>query len=105
MSPRKAGRYLVQAALPGVSPEDIEITLEGRTLTIATEEDKEQDGEGANYTWRERMRGAWQRSFRLPQAVDTEGVEAEIDQGILTVSIPKSEVAKPRQIEVKTADS
>ena len=50
------------------------------------------------------MRGAWQRSFRLPQAVDTEGVEAAIDQGILTVSIPKSEVVKPRQIEVKTAD-
>lgn len=100
----ESGRYLVQAALPGVSPEDIEITLEGRTLTIATEEDKEHDGEGANYTWRERMRGAWQRSFRLPQAVDTEGVEAEIHQGVLTVSIPKSEVAKPRQIEVKTAD-
>ena len=101
----ESGRYLVQAALPGVSPEAIEITVEGRTLTIATEEDKAQDGEGANYTWRERMRGAWQRSFRLPQAVDTDGVEAEIDQGILTVSIPKSEVAKPRQIEVKTTDS
>ena len=101
----ESGRYLVQAALPGVSPDDIEITLEGRTLTIATEEDKEQDGEGVNYTWRERMRGAWQRSFQLPQAVDTESVEAEIDQGILTVSIPKSEVVQPRQIEVKSSSS
>lgn len=101
----ESGRYLVQAALPGVSPDDIEITIEGRTLTIATEEDKEHDGEGANYTWRERMQGAWQRSFRLPQAVDTEGVEAEIGQGILTVSIPKSEMAKPRQIEVKKANN
>ena len=99
----ESGRYLVQAALPGVSTDDIEITLEGRTLTIATEENKEHDGEGANYTWRETMRGAWQRSFHLPQAVDTEGVEADIDQGILTVSIPKSAMAKPRQIEVKTA--
>ena len=101
----EGGRYLVQAALPGVSPEAIEITLEGRTLTIATEEDKEQDGEGASYTWRGRMQGAWQRSFRLPQAVDTEGVAAAIEQGVLTVSIPKSEVAKPRRIEVKTAAS
>ena len=100
----ESGRYLVQASLPGVSPGDIGITLEGRTLTIATEANAEQDGEGVNYTWRERMQGAWQRSFRLPQAVDAASVDAELEQGILTVSIPKSEEAQPRRIEVRTGN-
>jgi len=95
---------VVEAAMPGVKPEDVDISVTGDTLTIRGEvrEVKSTDsGEGRQYHVRERRYSRFARSLTLPSMVDANKAEAEIENGILTLTIPKAEEAKPRQITVK----
>ncbi len=92
----------IEAALPGVRPDDVEITVLGDSLTInATtggEDAREEDG----YLYREVRRGRFSRSVTLPSQVDSERAVASFENGLLRLSIPKVEAAKPRQIRVGT---
>ena len=87
--------------LPGVQPEDVKISLENQVLTIQGE--KKQAAEESSERWHryERSYGSFERMFTLPSTVDPEQIQARVDNGLLTVTLPKAERAKPREIEVK----
>jgi HSP20 family protein len=91
--------------LPGLRPEEIELTLENGVLTVSGEKKIEQrEGETVdNYRLAERRYGRYSRSFRLPGTVDTNRVEASCENGVLTIRLPRVEAAKPRRIPVANA--
>ncbi|NJL54973.1 Hsp20/alpha crystallin family protein [bacterium] len=95
------GAYRIVANVPGVNPDDITINLHDNTLTIGVEIQREQPQEGTRSLVQERFYGKLTRSIRLPQPVETEAVEASYDNGVLTLSLPKSAEAQPRRIAVK----
>lgn len=95
----------VEAELPGVDKEDIEVTLEDGTLTIKGEKKVEKEESKAGYYMSERRYGSFFRSVGLPPGVDVEKISADFSNGVLTVTLPKVSEAqtKARRIEVKTA--
>ena len=93
---------VVRAELPGIRPEDVSITVEGRQLTIGGER-RPPDGEERGYHRRERAWGKFSRSVRLPDDLDLARVDAQCRNGVLTLVLPMAEAAKPRQIAVKAA--
>ncbi len=91
----------VKAELPGMKREDIEVSLHGDTLSISGERKEEKERkEGENYR-AERFFGRFQRTIHLPQPVDGNKVEASYRDGVLTITLPKTEEAKRKQIEIK----
>ena len=92
--------YLVKASLPGINPDDLEVTYNANVLTIKgdTREDKEVDQK--RYYLRERRYGSFSRSVSLPSSVKPEKIEASYDAGVLTLHLPKAEEAKPKRIPV-----
>lgn len=92
---------VVEAAIPGVKPEDLNISVLGDTLTISgsTKEETSRDEEG--YSYREIRRGSFNRTVTLPTGVKTDEATASFENGMLRLSIPKAEEAKPRQIQIK----
>jgi HSP20 family protein len=90
--------YVVEAEMPGVNREGLEITVEGNELMIVGRRNSEQVN--GQPLFRERRLADYRRSFELDPAIDTSKVSAKIDQGILTVTLPKSEKVKPRKIAV-----
>lgn len=93
--------YVVKVELPGVSKDDVKVTLESNILTIRGEKKREKETEKDNYHRMERMYGSFQRSFTLPSTVRADKIDAVYKDGILTITLPKAEEAKPKQIEVK----
>jgi HSP20 family protein len=94
-------KYYVEAEIPGIKPEDIDIAVEGNTLTIRGE--RKSDGmENAGYHRRERKAGKFQKALTLPAEVNGEAVGAEYKEGVLRVVLPKAEHAKPKKITVKS---
>jgi HSP20 family protein len=93
---------VVSAAVPGLKPEDVDITISGNVLTIKGEFKAEEKGKRGSVHFQERRYGRFQRSVSLPSIVDTEAVEATFENGILKVTLPKTEEARPKQIPVKT---
>jgi HSP20 family protein len=91
---------VIKAALPGVKPEDVDITIDGNTLTISGKLDEglEQDEQG--YLVREIRRGSFTRSVALSSDLKTADAKADFDNGIVTLAIPKAEQAKPRHIRI-----
>ena len=89
--------------LPGVKPEEVKISVEGPVLTIRGE--RRQVDEQTDERWHryERSYGTFERSFTLPSTVDPERIQATTEHGVLTVTLPKIERAKPREIPVKAA--
>jgi len=92
---------VVRTAVPGVKPEDIEVTLVGNTLSIKGETRVEDKVEEKDYIRRERRYGKFARTVTLPTHVIAEQAKAEFENGLLTLTIPKTEEAKPKTIEVK----
>jgi len=92
--------FVVKAALPGVKPDDVQITVHGDTLTIRGESKAEEDRKGEHWHLRERRFGAFQRSVSLATPVNADGAQAHYEHGVLTLTLPKSESAKPRQIRI-----
>ena len=92
--------YEVTAELPGMKKEDVEITLENNLLKLSGERRFEKDIEKENYHRVERTYGTFSRAFSLPNRVDPEKVAASFADGILTVTVPKVEEAKPRRISI-----
>ncbi|HWM91007.1 MAG TPA: Hsp20/alpha crystallin family protein [Thermoanaerobaculia bacterium] len=92
--------YLFHAELPGMTKEDIHITLENNVLRVSGERKFEKDAKKESYHRVERTYGTFARTFSLPTQVDAENVQAAFENGILTVTIPKAEQAKPRRIAI-----
>ena len=92
---------VIKTAVPGVKPEDIDISITGDVLTIKGETKVEEKVEKENYICQERRYGAFQRSVPLPGSLLTDKAEATFENGILTLTIPKSEEAKPKAIKVR----
>jgi HSP20 family protein len=91
---------VVKADLPAVRQEDIDVRVENETLTIKGERRFEQTENGKGFHRIERSYGTFVRSFAVPATVDTEQVAAAYDNGVLTITLPKKEAAKPRQVKV-----
>ncbi len=93
---------VVRASLPGVNPEDIDVTVEDRSLTISgstkVDEKREEDG----YLLRERRTGSFYRTVRLPETVDANKGEPHYENGILTITLPKVEANKAKHLTVTT---
>jgi HSP20 family protein len=92
--------FVVKASLPGVKPEDVQITVHGDTLTIRGEARAEEEKKGEQWHLRERRYGSFQRSVALATPVNSDQAHAHYEHGVLTLTLPKSEAAKPRQIKV-----
>jgi HSP20 family protein len=92
--------FVLEAELPGIKMEQIEITCQGRDLTLRGER-KDPGDPDENYQRRERFAGSFIRSLTLPADIDADKVRATLDDGVLRIQIPKSESAKPRRIDVK----
>ena len=92
---------IIEAELPGVNKENIEITAEQNVLTISAKYNEEKKEEKENFSLRERKCGQVSRSFRLDATADTENVSANLTNGILTLRIPTKPEAKPKKIDVK----
>ena len=90
--------YVVEAEIPGVNKEGLEITVEGNELTVVGRRNSKQVN--GQPLFRERRLADYRRSFELDPAIDTSKVTAKSDQGILTLTLPKSEQVKPRKIAV-----
>ena len=99
----KAGDTVVTAELPGVDSKEIEISVEGSTLTIRGNRKPDAMGEDTTLHRQERGTGTFVRSIQLPYATDPEKVEAKYERGVLRIGLPIAEKEKPRQIAVKTA--
>ena len=94
-------KFLVRVDLPGFSKDDVSVTLQDNFLTIKGERKSEAVSKDANYYRRERMHGSFSRTFELPGTVDAKKIDAHFRDGVLHVTLPKTEEAKPKQIEVK----
>jgi HSP20 family protein len=93
----------IKAELPGIDPKDINISLTGDILTIKGEKKSEREEKKENYHVVERSYGSFSRSLALPAAVNADKIEAKSEKGILTITCPKKEVVKPKDIKIKTA--
>ena len=97
----------VMAELPGLSPEHVDVSIENNVLTITGEkrQDVEEGKDESNFHLLERRYGRFERSFTLPRTVDAEAISARFDNGVLTVTLPKAEAAKPRRVQIQAGDS
>jgi HSP20 family protein len=91
----------VRASIPGVNPDDIDISVTGDVLTIKGETSEEREEKQGNYHLRERRYGAFLRSVNLPAPVNTDRAEAEFKNGVLTLTLPKVEEVKPKSIKIR----
>lgn len=92
---------IIKAELPGVDQGDMEVKIEDAMLIIRGERRQDAEMRRENYHRIERYHGPFQRSFSLPQSIDRENVRAVCDKGVLTITMPKKEEIKPRQIIVE----
>jgi HSP20 family protein len=95
--------YVVKAIVPGINPDDLDVTLENNVLTLKGEVKSDETVEGEQVHIRERRYGSFSRSIRFPVDVNGESVSASYEHGILTLEVPKAEEVKPKRIEVKVS--
>jgi HSP20 family protein len=96
-------QVVLEAELPGMKPEDVNISVENNVLTIHGERKFEKKDEDDNFHRMERSYGAFTRSFTLPPTVSGESAEATFENGVLRLTLAKREEAKPRRIEIKAS--
>jgi HSP20 family protein len=94
---------VIKAELPGIDAKDVAVTIDNNVLTLKGERHVEKDAKKENFHRMERAYGVFARSFALPQHVDTAKVAAEFKDGLLTVTVPRSDAATSRSIEIKAA--
>lgn len=100
--------YMVSAELPGVDPASVEIAFEANTLTLRGVKEpslKPQDGEELRVYTAERLSGSFERAVRLPEYVEGDKIEATYAHGVLTITVPKAEAARPRKIEIRNVQN
>ena len=94
---------VLKAELPGVDPKDVDIRLENNVLTLRGQRKLEDEVKRESYHRVERSYGSFSRSFTLPTVVDQAAIKAEFKDGLLQVTLPKREEAKPKQIQINVA--
>ena len=94
---------MVTAEVPGMKKEDIKVSIQDNILTLSGEKKQEKEDKGKNYHRIERAFGVFERSFSLPVSVQSDKVKAVYKEGILTITLPKSEEAKPKEISVSVS--
>jgi HSP20 family protein len=100
----QADAYIVEAAVPGLKAEDLNVTIENNVLSISGEIKQEHDANEQNYHHRERFYGKFQRSITLPTTVKADAIQAALNHGVLRLEIPKAEEVKPRRISVNVGE-
>jgi len=95
--------YTLTSQLPGVGPEEVDLSITGETLTIRGDRKRAEGVSEESYRRQERQFGRWTRTITLPDRVDSAKVSASFANGVLTVTLPKAEEARPRQISVTPA--
>ena len=98
----KEDKFVVKAELPGMKEEDIDISVVGNTLTIKGERKAESEVKEDDYYYCERSYGSFSRSIDVPSNVDTQKIEANYEDGVLEISLPKTPEVKPNKISVST---
>ncbi len=93
--------YFLRADLPGVSKENIKVTLSENVLTLSGEKKFEKAAQDVSFHRSERVYGNFSRSFRLPESIDSGKINAEFKDGVLSLVVPKAESVKPKEIEIK----
>ena len=101
---RDGDRYVLSADLPGIDPGSVDIDVDGQLLTIRAQRTVS-SADGAKWLVQERPAGSYLRQFSLGEGLDMEMISATYDNGVLSVIIPVSEKAKPRRIQVQTAET
>lgn len=96
----KDGNLILRAELPGLNEKDIELKLEGNTLTLKGERKMENEDKKGTYHRVESFYGSFVRSFRLPETVDADKITADYKNGVLTVTMPQKPEVRPREITV-----
>jgi HSP20 family protein len=96
----KDGTIVLKAELPGIEPKDVDVRVENNILTLKGERRFEAEVQQDSYQRVERAYGSFSRSFTLPTVVDTDNIKAEFKDGVLRMSLPKKEEAKPKQISI-----
>jgi len=92
--------FVVTASLPGIKPEDVQTTVLGDTVMIKAESKANGEQKGQNWLMRERRAGSFQRSVNLGTPINADKASAQFEHGVLTLTLPKSEQARPRQIKL-----
>ena len=95
--------FIVKASVPGINPDDLEITYTNKTLTIKGELKEEKELDEQRYHLRERRWGSFTRSLALPNPVRPDEIKAHYEAGVLTLSLPKAEEARPKRIAVQSS--
>ncbi len=98
---RDGGRFVVQFDLPGIDPASIDVTVERNVLNVSAQRRHER-GEGQEWVVAERPQGQFARQLFLGETLDADQLEARYEHGVLTLTIPMAEAAKPRKVEVST---
>ena len=96
--------FVIRASMPGVSPDNIQVSIEENVLTIRGETASHFENTDGSYLMRERRSGSFHRSLRLPDTVDQDNAEPRYEHGVLTITLPKAEAKKAKQFEVKVAE-
>lgn len=102
---RTPQKLVLKLEVPGIRREDLDIRIEGRNLTVRGERKFESEEKEENFHRIERRYGSFVRSFTLPATIDTESVDAQSTDGVLTISLAKKPEAKPKQIQVKVGST
>jgi len=100
----EADKFVLHADIPGVKPEEIDISMEAGVLTIKGEKNTEATTEKENYKRVERTYGSFYRRFSLPDTANAEAISAASKNGVLVITIPKQEAVQPKKISVSSAD-
>jgi HSP20 family protein len=99
-----ADKFIIQADVPGVKPENLDISMEAGVLTVKGEKESESKTEREGYKRVERTVGSFYRRFSLPDTADGEGINAKCKHGVLEIVIPKKEAVKPKRINVAATE-
>ena len=99
----RGSEMVIQAELPGMKKEDIDVRVENNVLTLRGKKERKEEVKEDGFFRSERMYGTFSRSFSLPSTVDVSKIAADYKDGVLTLTLPKAEEAKPRQIAVKVS--
>jgi HSP20 family protein len=95
--------YLVKASLPGINPDDLEITFDDNRLILKGEVKEEKEIDETRYHLRERRYGSFSRSIKMPSGIESDKIEANYDKGVLELHLPKVEEVKPKKIAISTS--
>ena len=98
----KNGDFVIRTELPGLKAEDIDISIDDSSLTIKGEFEREKEEQDDNMLFQELRYGKFQRTVNLPSQVDSDHIDAAFEEGVLKVTLPKTEESKPKQISVKS---